>query len=101
KGSERGLGSAYGIRTRVTDVRGRCPGPLDECATRTKTGEGEHSTKGRLKSRRSAGTGRKGILLAGAATPAVRNVVPFPWGSVSLRLVATIGSQTGKLHPKG
>src|ERR1044071_1482257 len=26
-------GSAYGIRTRVTAVRGRRPGPLDECAT--------------------------------------------------------------------
>jgi hypothetical protein len=26
------LGSAYGIRTRVTAVRGRRPGPLDECA---------------------------------------------------------------------
>ena len=25
-------GSAYGIRTRVTAVRGRRPGPLDECA---------------------------------------------------------------------
>src|SRR3954465_2861739 len=27
------VGSAYGIRTRVTGVRGRRPGPLDECAT--------------------------------------------------------------------
>ena len=27
-----GGGSAYGIRTRVTAVRGRRPGPLDECA---------------------------------------------------------------------
>src|SRR3954468_9410416 len=26
------FGSAYGIRTRVTAVRGRRPGPLDECA---------------------------------------------------------------------
>ena len=26
-------GSAYGIRTRVTAVRGRRPRPLDECAT--------------------------------------------------------------------
>ena len=26
------VGSAYGIRTRVTAVRGRRPGPLDECA---------------------------------------------------------------------
>ena len=26
-------GSAYGIRTRVTGVRGRRPRPLDECAT--------------------------------------------------------------------
>ena len=25
---------AYGIRTRVPDVRGQCPGPLDECAIR-------------------------------------------------------------------
>src|SRR5207302_10180991 len=26
------IGSAYGIRTRVTAVRGQRPGPLDECA---------------------------------------------------------------------
>src|SRR4029077_14574437 len=40
------IGSAYGIRTRVTGVRGRRPGPLDECATCPSrlpwTGEGYH-----------------------------------------------------------
>ena len=32
-------GSAYGIRTRVTAVRGRRPGPLDECAGMAGDGE--------------------------------------------------------------
>jgi hypothetical protein len=33
---EKAGSSAYGIRTRVTGVRGRRPGPLDECATMSK-----------------------------------------------------------------
>ena len=30
KGPSRGIGAPYGTRTRVTAVKGRCPGPLDE-----------------------------------------------------------------------
>ena len=36
-GGEGRIGSAYGIRTRVTGVRGRRPRPLDECATLSRT----------------------------------------------------------------
>ena len=32
------LSGAYGTRTRVTDVRGRRPRPLDECAQLTRAG---------------------------------------------------------------
>ena len=38
------VGSAYGIRTRVTAVRGRRPGPLDECAVRVGGGRYDEVT---------------------------------------------------------
>src|ERR1043165_7767581 len=41
------VGSAYGIRTRVTAVRGRRPGPLDECAGKLR-GDAE-DTEGNLR----------------------------------------------------
>src|SRR5579885_2657989 len=37
------LGSAYGIRTRDLRLRGRRPGPLDECALQEKPGIENHS----------------------------------------------------------
>src|SRR5438105_1496747 len=43
----RKVGSAYGIRTRVTAVRGRRPGPLDECARSGWVGETSDSTANR------------------------------------------------------
>ena len=55
-------GSAYGIRTRVTGVRGRRPGPLDERATVGSRGGGTPA-----RSARSVAQGPKGLNPCAAA----------------------------------
>ena len=57
-----GFGSAYGIRTRVTAVRGRRPGPLDECAGvawDAEDTEGKFRSQGRLTASEARYSGRR------------------------------------------